>query len=451
MPKQCIPKTVRDAVWDKYNGKIFEGKCFCCKTSLSPHNFECGHVISEKLGGKVSIDNLRPICSKCNRSMGTNDMNYFIEKYGFDKITEKEKESEHEDEHAKEEIDESDIEEEEDDEPEIDIFENNVQFTGSMSVIQISSLVNDYNTNKIDLNPIYQRDSVWNSDKQTNFINSLIKHIIPTPLIFNVNSDGKTICIDGKQRITAIVDFVDNKIPLIMDNNKIYYSKIHKGTDNTRIFTSDEKTKFDNIDIWISKYSNLSVSNEQEIFQRIQNGCELTYGEIIPSLIKDTKVCESFKKYCSANIKYIEKYLTFKLSRVKTRGEEYEIISTIFYMLCNSTTVIPSRKQLDQFLGVLSLDLINEHMDELKFVVNNIFEKVLTCDKIPQMNKIKLYVITYKLYDLLPEGKPLDCVKCIKIVNKTLEDCKTIKYSKTKKCYSAIEKNLVKNWKKFYK
>ncbi len=53
--------------------------------NISVKNFDCGHIISEKNGGIVSLDNLKPICRLCNSSMSTNNMDDFIKKYGFDK------------------------------------------------------------------------------------------------------------------------------------------------------------------------------------------------------------------------------------------------------------------------------------------------------------------------------------------------------------------------------
>jgi hypothetical protein len=39
--------------------------------------------VSEKHGGKVHLDNLRPICSACNKSIGAKNMEKFMEQYGF--------------------------------------------------------------------------------------------------------------------------------------------------------------------------------------------------------------------------------------------------------------------------------------------------------------------------------------------------------------------------------
>jgi len=70
-------------VWNKYiGGRLGEAMCICCRvTSISQTSFHCGHVVAEKNGGKLELPNLRPICQSCNSSMGTCDMNAFIDKY----------------------------------------------------------------------------------------------------------------------------------------------------------------------------------------------------------------------------------------------------------------------------------------------------------------------------------------------------------------------------------
>ena len=78
--KKSIPKTLKNMVWDTYIGKDKgTGKCLCCHKEIDSKHFECGHVISEAKGGSNGIDNMRPVCSLCNKSMGTEDMNIFIQ------------------------------------------------------------------------------------------------------------------------------------------------------------------------------------------------------------------------------------------------------------------------------------------------------------------------------------------------------------------------------------
>ena len=43
------------------------------------------HVTSRKNGGEMIIDNLRPICGTCNKSISSENMEEFMEKYGYNK------------------------------------------------------------------------------------------------------------------------------------------------------------------------------------------------------------------------------------------------------------------------------------------------------------------------------------------------------------------------------
>ena len=72
--KRIIPKALKEQIWIKYNKKKFENKCYIkwCKNIISVFNFECGHNIPFSKGGETTLENLRPICSNCNKSMSNN-------------------------------------------------------------------------------------------------------------------------------------------------------------------------------------------------------------------------------------------------------------------------------------------------------------------------------------------------------------------------------------------
>ncbi len=80
-----IPAAVRRTVWNTYIGEeIGLTECYVgCKTKISQMTFECGHVEAESKGGLTIVENLRPICSSCNRSMGTRNMHDFMKTFGF--------------------------------------------------------------------------------------------------------------------------------------------------------------------------------------------------------------------------------------------------------------------------------------------------------------------------------------------------------------------------------
>ena len=78
--RKCIPKSLRNKTWNQYIGdNIAKAYCICCNDKMiSMQEFECGHIISDADGGEISIDNLLPICSCCNKSMGKKNMREFI-------------------------------------------------------------------------------------------------------------------------------------------------------------------------------------------------------------------------------------------------------------------------------------------------------------------------------------------------------------------------------------
>jgi hypothetical protein len=70
-----ITLELRKKVW---NNDLMKGKCFCCQEIIEYTDFECGHVIPVSLGGLTNLENLRPICHKCNKDMGNMNMMEYI-------------------------------------------------------------------------------------------------------------------------------------------------------------------------------------------------------------------------------------------------------------------------------------------------------------------------------------------------------------------------------------
>ena len=88
--KARIPRALKEQVWIKYNKKKFQVKCPIewCKNKVNCFNWHCGHVIPESKGGPTTIDNLKPICAKCNLSMSNSyTINEFSEKFASHKPT----------------------------------------------------------------------------------------------------------------------------------------------------------------------------------------------------------------------------------------------------------------------------------------------------------------------------------------------------------------------------
>ena len=84
LKREQLPKTVRNALWINYYDDRRVGMCQCCKREqISIGNFQAGHIVAHANGGKTTLDNLVPICTLCNLSMGTHNLNDFIKKYNL--------------------------------------------------------------------------------------------------------------------------------------------------------------------------------------------------------------------------------------------------------------------------------------------------------------------------------------------------------------------------------
>ncbi|OKS86666.1 DUF262 domain-containing protein [Mucilaginibacter polytrichastri] len=93
-----------------------------------------------------------------------------------------------------------------------EIFENYVKI--EPKVMSIESLFNNEDRlSRTNYKPFYQRNYVWDDEKATYFIESILLGTEIPPLIYFRNSDGVEI-IDGRQRYETILNFKDNDFKL---------------------------------------------------------------------------------------------------------------------------------------------------------------------------------------------------------------------------------------------
>ena len=157
-----------------------------------------------------------------------------------------------------------------------------------MNILNMYTFVTSQDAiSNIVLNPEFQRDIVWNSNDKSSFIESIMCGLAPSILIFNKSMDGKLTCIDGKQRITSICDFIKNKFNIIIDTDgieqKVYFNKT-LSTD-CRIFTDSERNHFTSKSMFYQEFDNLKYEDQVDLFLRVQKGKPLSSGELIQSFI----------------------------------------------------------------------------------------------------------------------------------------------------------------------
>lgn len=78
---------------------------------------------------------------------------------------------------------------------------------------EIDSLYNKWKRGKLDIQPDFQRQFVWDSAKSSRLIESSLLDI-PLPVVYiSQEKDGKEYVIDGQQRLTSFFSFIDGSFP----------------------------------------------------------------------------------------------------------------------------------------------------------------------------------------------------------------------------------------------
>lgn len=164
-------------------------------------------------------------------------------------------------------------------------------------------------SNYLDLSPEFQRNEVWQDNRRKSlFIESLLLNI-PVPIFYAYNNDDERMSIiDGKQRLSTIRDFCDNKFRL----SQLHYLKQY----NNKLYCElPEKVKI-NLDRYQCSFYVLNYLTPKryifDIFMRINTGgSPLTTQEIrnifakpkVRNLLKDMSTCMSFRKSTRQKVK----------------------------------------------------------------------------------------------------------------------------------------------------
>lgn len=80
--------------------------------------------------------------------------------------------------------------------------------------LSLGSLAKMVEGNAIDVSPNYQRRARWDVERQSALIESFLLNIPVPPVYLAEDEFGKYSVVDGKQRLTAITDFITDKFRL---------------------------------------------------------------------------------------------------------------------------------------------------------------------------------------------------------------------------------------------
>lgn len=214
------------------------------------------------------------------------------------------------------------------------------------------------------LDPEYQRNKVWGPNQRNELIESILMGI-PIPIIYLFEStDGTKQIIDGRQRISTIIDFLNNKI-------KLKNLKILTGLNN-KLF-KDIEPKLQGIfeDFQMSFYIIQPPTPERvkyDIFDRVNRGGtklnsqemrNAMYRGVSTQLIKEIADSDEFKKVTGDGINPVR----MRDRYVVLRGIAFYLYYTGRLKDPFTSTKLEYRSDIDDFLAK-TMQYINKNIDD---------------------------------------------------------------------------------------
>jgi hypothetical protein len=219
--------------------------------------------------------------------------------------------------------------------------------------ISISNFYEEYTVGKYDMNPPYQRLSVWSPEKKAFFIDSILKNL-PIPPVFLRqkidNTTGKTSyeVIDGKQRLTSIVEFIEDGFATADEGEDPFHDEELAG----RLFSELEeerlaqyKKMFWRYQIPVEYIDSDDPVVIDRIFDRLNrngeplNGQELRHSNYYESPLLKLSYRLSKHSFWAKRLETTD----------KARMEDVEFISELLFTLLEGSELTATDTDLDQY------------------------------------------------------------------------------------------------------
>lgn len=249
--------------------------------------------------------------------------------------------------------------------------------------ITISNFYEQFQLKKYKLDPPYQRDmNVWSEEQKSFLIDTIFKNFPIPPIFLEQKIDSETgvtnyDVIDGKQRLSTIIGFINNEIPLPKEfGNDIYGNKCLNGLYFNEIkkkSKEDEDVKSLVADFWaysisIEYIENPDVKIVDNIFDRLnREGSRLNAQELRKAQYYDTLLYNDIAKY--RNDEFIQ-ILTTKLN--KNRLEDVGFITELFLMTIKDNIYDGNENDIDKVFS----EIAEIYDEEQSRVINEKFVKV---------------------------------------------------------------------------
>lgn len=205
------------------------------------------------------------------------------------------------------------------------------------SIVEIYQKINK---GSLILSPAYQRNAIWTVDKQTSFIESIFMDLLIPPIYVveipgeNMLEDSSYEVVDGKQRLTAIFDFIKNEYKL-KKRALEYFTDIYGDKNYSEIesgYSSEIKNLLSSVlDIYVIT-ANSPEFTKYDIFSRLNKGSEKLKVNEIRKAIYRSKTVVKIEKFATELIKgkdkdYLQMFSKSDIHRFEDFGRFYRSIA----------------------------------------------------------------------------------------------------------------------------
>ena len=265
--------------------------------------------------------------------------------------------------------------------------------------VPIDSLFNDEGElNKTQYNPPYQRNYVWDAEKATYFLESILIGTEIPPLIF-FKSGLKQEIIDGRQRYETILRFLRNELKLkksglkkldLLNIAKKTFSDLSDDMQNDFL-----ETKLRVIEFSFASHDGITPADEesvkQEIFKRYNSGITplkeaeidkaIYFEDDLNAFFKERLKEKEFHELFTTLFKYEDKEVEVSLKKIRQLLVLHKI-PIKYYSAAK-------QKVTDKYYALLSSQLKVEDIDEFfesfkqKLVLINVVRESLEFENLP--------------------------------------------------------------------
>ena len=286
-----------------------------------------------------------------------------------------------------------------------EIFENKLKI--ETKVVSIESVFSEVKVKRTQYAPPYQRNYVWDGEKATYFLESILIGTEIPPLIF-FRSKGGVEIIDGRQRYETILKFLNGELRLSKSGlKKLDGLNIEKKTFGSlpdELKNDFRETKLRVIEFSFASHDGITQADEdsvkQEIFKRYNSGITplkeieidkaIYFDDDLNSFFKEKLLETDFHDQFNRLFKYEEKKIDVSLKKIRQLLVIHKIPIKYYSIAKQKITdkyydLLSARIDSEEFEGLFKsfkkkmdlLDEVREAVDTEETPYNRLISEVL--------------------------------------------------------------------------